>query len=106
MLEGLLGGGFTSSPRRGGRIGLDGYFVAQSGALGVVPDPRILQCGGLFLLAGAEFPALILPRLCGRGHGAFPVRGRAMLDADFAEFKQGKRYAPIGALGRADLRSC
>ncbi|MBB6013286.1 NADH-quinone oxidoreductase subunit J [Aquamicrobium sp. NLF2-7] len=57
------------------------------------------NAAGLFLLAGAEFLALILLIVYVGAVMVLFLFVVMMLDVDFAEFKQGAlRYAPIGAL--------
>ncbi len=57
------------------------------------------NAAGLFLLAGAEFLALILLIVYVGAVMMLFLFVVMMLDVDFAEFKQGAlRYAPIGAL--------
>ena len=69
------------------------------GARGVVPDPGLLQRGGaLFVLAGAEFLALILVIVYVGAVAVLFLFVVMMLDVDFVQLREGfQKYAPVGA---------
>ena len=81
------------------RLGDHGGDVAQPGSFRVVPDPLLLQRRRLFLIAGAEFLALILLIVYVGAVAVLFLFVVMMLDIDFSELRAGvQRYAPIGAV--------
>ena len=85
--------------RRRHRLGGDGHRRAQSGALGAVPDPRVLQRRRPVRLLGAEFLAMILVVVYVGAVAVLFLFVVMMLDVDFVELRQGfLNYLPVGAL--------
>ena len=84
-----------------------GFMVIASRnpvALGAVPDPRLLNAAGLFVLMGAEFLAMMLVVVYVGAVAVLFLFVVMMLDVDFAELRQGfPQYLPVGAPDRRDL---
>jgi hypothetical protein len=88
---------FYAVRRHPDRLGGHGGHRAQPRARRAVPDPRLLQRGGLFLIAGAEFLAMILVIVYVGAVAVLFLFVVMMLDIDFAQLREGfQRYAPSG----------
>ena len=97
MLNGIEAVFFYPRLHRG-RGGLHGHLRAQSRAFGPLSDPDLRQRGGLFLLTGAEFLAMILLVVYVGAVAVLFLFVVMMLDVGFAEFKSGALQCPIGAV--------
>ena len=81
------------------RLGGAGDLRAQPGAQRALADPRLLQRGGLMLLVGAEFIAMLLVIVYVGAVAVLFLFVVMMLDIDFAELRSGfTKNLPFGII--------